>query len=824
MKRALILLSLIMCVCHSGAQNFLVGTDYYIKSEHRQMFLSGGNEWGTHAVVARHGIPWRLELIGNNVYALDSRVSNGAIHYLGSNNYVDAGAVGMTLEDGGNGSVVFRQQGSDFVLTTSPQSTDVSWNLVAPDRSMAHWRLYSRADMLAGFATATAAEPVDATFLISAPNFSRGHDLNAMWQGSSPQIGGDNTNFVARHQCASFDTYQQLTDLPNGIYLVLVQGYCHNNSGKPANMAELYANSASTPLADAFSEGIATGREIASRLFSAGLYTQRLVVEVKDGKLRVGVRKKGGLNDDYTVFDNFELYYAGNEADGEIIVPEDPQVEPYIPQPATLRQLTDVPTVYINTYDGLGISSKDVYSLSTMWMIEGEDTTRYDSLKIRGRGNSTWNLEKKPYRLKFDKKEKLLGKKHANAKNWVLMANHADKTLLRNATAAFIGEQLGLPFNPGARFADLVLNDTYLGSYQITDFIDIRKHRVDITEQDTIAVEGSDITGGYLIEADGFAGGEAVNFRSSWGVPIEVKSPDEDVINQAQINYIRDFVNTFEKSLDNKVFKDAQLGYRSHVDTLSLAAWVLGTEFTANVDGYYSVYLYKEQQDDHLYFGPLWDYDIAFNNCNRIGDVTRRLMMTSGFGTEVVRPWVERMYQDPWFKQLLHNQWQKAIGNRIVDKTLAYIDSMAQVIDKSQALNATKWPLTSHVYNEITLYSTYLEGVEYMKRFVSNHALYLCEVFDVDPEYVTPQPETGIDDQPSELEYRILCDPTSRQVRLIQPYGSQAEGVMTLYTIDGKRLASVSVSDILTVPSATSAIYILQWTIGKDRKSIKFHL
>lgn len=401
-----------------------------------------------------------------------------------------------------------------------------------------------------------------------------------------------------------------------------------------------------------------------------------------------------------------------------------------VKEPASLIQLSDVATLYINTQDEAAVNSKSTFRYARMWEVMDGQVTMYDSLQIRGRGNSTWGLAKKPYRLKFNEKVRLLGPDRAKAKNWVLMANHADKTLLRNAVASAIGTALGQPFTPGARFVDVVLNGKYIGSYQITDFVDIRKHRVDITEQDEVLLPDADITGGYLFEADGFAPGEKGSWRSSRGVPLAVKSPDAEVITQEQKDYLHRFVDNFEAKLFSSTYADPLIGYRKLVDSLTLASWFLATEYSANPDGYWSVYLYKEQQDDHLYWGPMWDYDIAFNNCNRKGDVTQKLMVSSGFGGDVVQPWVQRLWSDVWFKRLTARMWREAREAGIVDNTLAVVDSLAQVVNQTQALNFGIYPINQHVYNEITLYNSYQEGIDYMKRFLAAHAAYLDGVYD----------------------------------------------------------------------------------------------
>lgn len=157
------------------------------------------------------------------------------------------------------------------------------------------------------------------------------------------------------------------------------------------------------------------------------------------------------------------------------------------------HRLTNLPHVYISTFDGKDVTSNTNEVYARLYVVDESDVaTAYDSIAIRGRGNSTWILDKKPYRIKFKDKTRFLGPDRANAKKWTLLANHGDKTLIRNALASYIGDLCGQTFTPAAKFVDLTLNGDYRGCYQISDQIEVRKKRVDVEE------------GGYLLEADGF--------------------------------------------------------------------------------------------------------------------------------------------------------------------------------------------------------------------------------------------------------------------------------------------------------------------------------
>lgn len=229
---------------------------------------------------------------------------------------------------------------------------------------------------------------------------------------------------------------------------------------------------------------------------------------------------------------------------------------------AQYAQLTNIPTIYIETFGNRSVTSKTTYVYATMTYVDGANIVQYDSLQIRGRGNSTWGLAKKPYRIKFNESTKFLGKGYAKNKSWTLLANHGDKSLLRNAVTFTMGDFLGQPFSPAAHFVDLYLNGTYLGNYQVSDQVNVDNKRVEIYEQEDVATDDSNITGGYLVEVDGFGTSETVYFRTNKNLIVSVKSPDEDVINTAQRNYIKNYLNDFESTLFSASFTHPEEGYR----------------------------------------------------------------------------------------------------------------------------------------------------------------------------------------------------------------------------------------------------------------------
>ena len=113
-------------------------------------------------------------------------------------------------------------------------------------------------------------------------------------------------------------------------------------------------------------------------------------------------------------------------------------------------------------------------------------------LQIRGRGNYTWTgFDKKPYRLKLDKKQALMGME--KSKHWALLA-HADdsKGFLRNAVGFQLSRLIGLPWTPGDAPVEVVLNGDYIGLYFLTETVRVDKTRVNVYDYDSAVEDAED--------------------------------------------------------------------------------------------------------------------------------------------------------------------------------------------------------------------------------------------------------------------------------------------------------------------------------------------
>ena len=405
---------------------------------------------------------------------------------------------------------------------------------------------------------------------------------------------------------------------------------------------------------------------------------------------------------------------------------------------ANYPQLTNIPTVYINTTNSAPINSKETYVPGKLVVVSSDSkeellgTGSGVPIEIRGRGNSSWSWgDKKPYRIKFETKTNFLNLP-AKAKSWTLLANFFDKSLIRNAVAMKISELVGLEFTPAARFVDLVLNGVYVGTYMVSDQVEVRENRVDVEEQDANTTTLPNLSGGYLIEIDGFAESEPVWFSTGKGLKITVKYPENDGsvrVNSQQLSYIKSFTQRFETALFSSNFKDPALGYRALVDTESLVNWYIGCELTGNSDSFWSTYLYKRRNIDKFFFGPMWDYDIAFNNDNRLGNATEKLMRNDAHD---FKAWIQQLWKDEWFRGAVYRKWMQLIDDKIIDKLIVYIDETTALIDASQKKNYQIWPINTQAHVQQHVFNNYTGYVNYLKTYLAQRADFLTRSFTAD--------------------------------------------------------------------------------------------
>ena len=301
-------------------------------------------------------------------------------------------------------------------------------------------------------------------------------------------------------------------------------------------------------------------------------------------------------------------------------------------------------------------------------------------VRIRGRGNSTWwfGEEKRPLRLRFASPKALLnsGTEH---RDWILLANHFDRSLLRNHTALHLGSLLsGLDNTPRSNFIHLYINGEYVGVYQLTDErnIDVGRTPLELDPDPTISE--------YMLEMDGRLRYEPDEEWVSWvsvnRVPYEIRFPADDISTAYHVEYVYNYLSRVSRAIRNRNFAALQ----NLIDIPSFVDFFLVQEFVKNPDvGWSSVFMSIRNQGDarRLYMGPLWDFDIAAGNSY--------YQATSRWATEIEQGyspygltaanrnyWFAGAMQMPEFAKIVANRWQE-ISNNEIYQTIHHIKDVA---------------------------------------------------------------------------------------------------------------------------------------------------
>ena len=349
---------------------------------------------------------------------------------------------------------------------------------------------------------------------------------------------------------------------------------------------------------------------------------------------------------------------------------------------------TNLPLMIINTENSVEPDSKEVYINSQIIIINSKGKLKLNQTAgVRLRGHATSKGEKKPYKIKFDDKSEIPGI-DGKYKSWALLANYYDKALIRNHLAFEVSRRIGLKYTPRCVFLDVIFNRNFRGNYYICDQVEVKKDRVDITEMDENDNSYPNITGGYFLEFDQrVIADEGLLFLTDRGLIGEIKYPDEDDITKEQINYIRQYMNIFEKS--------TYIGNFKYLDLDSFYKYFIMQEFCGDIDTVISSFhVYKERNDDKLYFGPVWDYDLAFDNDERLIPTKEKDMFCYNYGASAgsLRHFITKIIGTKNIMNSIYTTWIALQEDNLNFANLKnFIDNETEKLMESANLNNLRW-------------------------------------------------------------------------------------------------------------------------------------
>ena len=303
---------------------------------------------------------------------------------------------------------------------------------------------------------------------------------------------------------------------------------------------------------------------------------------------------------------------------------------------------------------------------------------------IRGRGNTTWTNNKKPYKIQLKNAYNFFNM--GASKDWALLANSMDPSFIRNRITSWLGEEMGLAFTPRMVPVDLVMIGSVTGlhlygTYVLSETIKIEESRINIHKLKKNDIEN--ITGGYIFSPCTSQDDDkpaSTKFRTNYGLELLNDTPEfDDSLTEAQIlqrNYSRKFIQELEDIIlgADEIDETVHNEIAKRLDLRSLADYWLIQEIAFNSDGFVtsSTYFYKDR-DDKLFFGPLWDFDVAWGVVDSGSEVKRSFNST-------IMPWVDKLRgKDPLFVSLIKERFL------IFNEKLNELTREAGIIDQFKA-------------------------------------------------------------------------------------------------------------------------------------------
>ena len=448
---------------------------------------------------------------------------------------------------------------------------------------------------------------------------------------------------------------------------------------------------------------------------------------------------------------------------------------------------SNLPAVFVHTESGnmdyVNETEGNEESGTILVTNESGDITYLGPLEyIAGRGNATWDADKRGYKIKFSKKQNLfnMGKE----KSWVLLANDGDSSMVRNSAAYAIAATSKVAFTPESQYIDLYLNATYWGTYQLCEKVEVSKERVDIpdmdamneeanpglnlseckefrteNEQGTVTVPGTqrgyilpedpiDITGGYLLELE--MGGryvhETAGFVSNRNQAVVIKTPKYASV--AETTYISNLYQDLEDALYEYDGMNPNTGraYYEYIDVNSFAKKYLVEEITKNIDAMItSQYLYKypDTVSDKLYAGPVWDYDNAIGNAHiasyeeemtEDGETDYGADTASPQGLYAMRnqgeaPIWYALYYRPEFQEAFKRNYNETFRSNTLLVAEEQITQVANLIEDSSLMNSMRWK-DGTIEEKEDIRAFYRSEVEEVKNFLIERIDYLDKEWD----------------------------------------------------------------------------------------------
>lgn len=379
-----------------------------------------------------------------------------------------------------------------------------------------------------------------------------------------------------------------------------------------------------------------------------------------------------------------------------------------------VHSFTGLPVVWLDTEERKEIKSKDEYINAHIKLVEDnrirDNGTFEGDVKVKGRGNSTWNyFPKKPYRLKFDSKQSLLGE--PADKSWILLANYDDKTMVRNQVAFYLSTISNLAYTPKFHYVELMLNRRYHGTYMLGDKIKIAPGRVNLDKH------------GILFEIDSWAELEkdASYFKvQNLKQPIAVKDPELKETDKEFMEAAK-FITVADSVLYSENFADPEKGWRQYFDINSLVDFYIINEIAKNLDAFYWSSTYMTwTPGGKIVMGPVWDFDFAFGNFIHLNCENPEGFWTKDLG------WYPRFFEDPSFVKSVRERYAFFYDKK--NDIMSFINNNCTYLKYAAQENEKRWGTfykETYPWVDYNIWGSYQNEVIALKQWINDRMNWL---------------------------------------------------------------------------------------------------
>ena len=373
----------------------------------------------------------------------------------------------------------------------------------------------------------------------------------------------------------------------------------------------------------------------------------------------------------------------------------------YLPLDDSEYPYAGIPRLVIETDDFTQIRNRE-NKIPSKLQVYGKDSPESEvlDLTVKGRGHSSFTMAKYSIKLKFSEKQSLFGM--PADKEWDLISNQRDKSMLRNYITYQLAHILQDDYSPRVQFVELYLNRRYMGVYLLAEHIKVAKHRVNIPKTDS----------SFLFEKTGVADDDDILFQSHLDCIFNIKYPKDPT--KESIDLLKTHVNEFEKRIEND-----SITLSDWIDIEDFVRYYWIQEFSKNIDGAFGRSIFITWRVGDIFrMGPVWDFDLAYG-------IGNDKMMSPCDWYVRKQGWYKHLFKNPVFKDRARKYW---IANRERFEDLKdSINAPSALLEKAAKNEFKRWP-TIRVDDQwpfVDSYKNYREAVDSLRLWIDQRVQWI---------------------------------------------------------------------------------------------------